>query len=74
MCVRLKAVKISDVICISTLLPNVVSNFHAPQICLGNVVLVDLIYPFLVEPFLFFFSRVFILYGKDVTCCYLLLY
>ena len=52
--VHLKAVKISDVICIATLLRNIVSYFLAPKICLEKVILVDLIYPFLWNLFNFF--------------------
>ena len=51
--VHLKAVKISDVICISTLLPNVASNFHAPKLCLEKVILVDLNHPFPWNLFIF---------------------
>ena len=72
MILQVQAVKISEVICISNLLPNIVSNSHALKNCLGKVIFVYIIYLFSWILLIFFFFRIFILCGKDETWRYLL--
>ena len=39
----MNAVKLSDVICITNMLPIIVSDVNAPKICLGKVIFLELI-------------------------------
>ena len=67
----MKAVKFSYVKCISTFLPYIVSNVHAPKTCLRKVILLDLIFTISLNFLSFFFSECSFsmeMMQRDVIC------